>query len=92
MLQHDRNITRIQAGIFNGRSWTKAASMEIRIVGFRKTGMYPFNPNKIPRRFFASVDSSQHNAAVTCAPFRTFAICLRNCATGYIIRLNGGKN
>jgi hypothetical protein len=52
------NITPVPVGTLTGRAWRRAASVEMRNVEFRATGICPFNPNTIPVNFFAFGDDS----------------------------------
>ncbi|KAJ8881324.1 hypothetical protein PR048_017805 [Dryococelus australis] len=56
--QHDRNITRYQAGYIMGNALNKAASVVNTVAGFKATGIFHLNPDIIPEHFYGISDAS----------------------------------
>ncbi|XP_067011045.2 uncharacterized protein [Anabrus simplex] len=53
----NRKLTRHQMGPLVGRAWEKAASVGNAVIGFKATGIFPFDPNAIPDHFFRISDN-----------------------------------
>lgn len=70
-----RKITRYQFGKLLGDSWSKSATVQNGISGFRATGISPFNPNIVPDYAYLTetsvqIDPEQTNAASNVIPLR----------------------